>query len=650
VFNFLKRHRKVCIFLLFFLALLICNTILARAGGGGGFSGGGGGFSGGGGGFSGGGFSGSGFGRGNGGGSGTLLFILIFQYPYISIPVILLILLFFFLGGNKANYSYQNNLIRRGLQRQAPGALKNSLAKLLERDPDFTAEGLCERVKNAFILIQNAWSEMDMAKARAFISDGIFERFSLQLQMYQASKIRNSMSDMQVLDCEIVSVSSDDFFDSVDIKITAEAIDLFINTENNECMGGSAPEVFVEFWTLLRRPGAKTKTEPGLLENCCPNCGNPLELQDKIECPSCKAIVNSGEYDWVLTEITQESEYTVRVPRNIPGLAAICQTDPAFSVSHIEDRASAIFFRHIAAQFFSDAKYLVKLAAPEYLHTNRDDFKPLPDGKHRFFADVAVGCVELLNVISDESANNDFLRILIRWSGHKVTAKVPGFLAPEFEASRLYQHEIVLERAKGVKSSDKNILTSVHCPNCGAPEVNSNKPYCEYCHTPLNDGSVDWVLHDIRIFSGFPAIAEEESIYVDHLNSVNGALIPAPDGELVISGAAAMMLADGKIDPAERTLLSEFATARNVSEPRLELIIKSVADGTLKPEIPDDRTLGKAYLNAMATMCLADGKISPKEWELLYSVGSKMGFEKTEINDLIKRLRQNLLEKLRKRN
>lgn len=111
-----------------------------------------------------------------------------------------------------------------------------------------------------------------------------------------------------------------------------------------------------------------------------------------------------------------------------------------------------------------------------------------------------------------------------------------------------------------------------------------------------------------------------------------------------------MMLADGKIDPAERTLLSEFATARNVSEPRLELIIKSVADGTLKPEIPDDRTLGKAYLNAMATMCLADGKISPKEWELLYSVGSKMGFEKTEINDLIKRLRQNLLEKLRKRN
>jgi hypothetical protein len=635
VFDFLKRHRKVCLFLLLFAALFICETVLARAGGGGGFSSGGG-------------------GGGGGGGSGdgiALLFILIFQYPYISVPVILLILAFSFFGGSKVNYSRQNSFIRRGLQRQQPDTLENNLLKLLERDPDFTVGGLCDRIKKAFMLIQNAWSEMDMSKARAFISDGIFERFSLQLQIYQASKIKNSMSDMKVLSCEIVSAGSNDFFDSVDIKITASAVDRFINAENDKCVqGGSSPEVFAEFWTLLRRPGAKTKTDPGLLENCCPNCGNPLALQDKIECPSCKAIVNSGEYDWVLAEITQESEYVVRPPRNIPGLAAICQADPAFNVNHIEDRASVIFFRHIAAQFFSDAKYLVKLASPEYLHTNRDDFTPLEDGKHRFFADVAVGSVELLNVISDESADNDFLRILIRWSGHKVTAQVPGFLAPAFDASRLFQHEMILERAKGVKSSDKNILTSVHCPNCGAPEVNSSKPYCEYCHTPLNDGSMDWVLHDIRIFSGFPAISEEEeSIYVDHITSPGGVLIPAPDGELLVSGAAAMMLADGHIDPAERTLLSEFAAARNIPEPRLELIIKSVADGTMQPEIPDDHTLRTAYLNAMATMCLADGKISRQELDLLHSLGGKMGFDKTEINTLIKRLRQDLLEKLRKR-
>ncbi|MBU8901189.1 MAG: TIM44-like domain-containing protein, partial [Victivallales bacterium] len=539
--------------------------------------------------------------------------------------------------------------IRRGLMRQKPGAMDNAKQQLLGRDPDFSIESLCGRVNDAFLLIQDAWSNMNMLKARAFISDGIFERFSLQLKMYKSSKIKNTMSDIRVLNSEIVSIRSNRFFDSIDVKITASAIDRFINTDNDKCIqGSSSPESFIEYWTLLRRPGAKTKTDPGLLENCCPNCGNPLELLDKTECPSCKAVVNSGEYDWVLTEITQESEYAVKPSRAIPGLTEISQADPAFNVSHIEDRASVIFFRQIAAQYFGDAKYLVKLASGEYLHTNRDDFKALPNGEHRFFADVAVGCVELIEVISQESANNDFLRVLIRWSGHKVTSQVPGFLAPDFDASRLYHHEIILERNKGVKSSDKNILSSVHCPNCGAPEVNSNKAYCEYCQTPLNDGSRDWILHDIRVFAGFPAISEkEESIYVNNVELPSGVTIPEPDAELLISGAVAMMLVDGEIDPAERALLTEFAEARNLSPARLELIIKSVSDGTMEPELPTDPPVCVAYIDAMATMCLADGKVSPKEAELLYTLGTKMGFDKTQVRNFIKQLREDLLQKLK---
>jgi hypothetical protein len=358
--------------------------------------------------------------------------------------------------------------------------------------------------------------------------------------------------------------------------------------------------------------------------------------------------VNSGEYDWVLSEITQESEYVDRPPHCIPGLKEMRKADPAFCISHIEDRASVIFFRHIAAQYFGDAKYLIKLAAPEYLHTNREDFRPLPDGRHKFFADVAVGCVELIEINSDEVSSNDFLRVLIRWSGHKVTAEVPGFLAPDFDASRLYRHEMILERQKGVKSSEKNILTSIHCPNCGAPEVNSSKPHCEYCHTPLNDGSRDWVLHDIRIFSGFPQVSVEgESIYMNHVELESGAVIPEPDGELLVAGAAAMMMIDGEVDPAERSLLGEFAEARGISQARLEVIIKSVADGTMSLELPDDEALKVAYINAMATMCLADGKISPKESELLYALGLKMGLKQNQIREFIKQLRRDLLQKVR---
>ena len=638
MYKFLKRHRKVCLLVLFFLVIFICEAVHARAGGGGGFRSGG----------SSGGSLGGGSYRGGGDGGGLfLLLMLIFQYPYISIPVILIFIALSYFGGSKATHVHQNHRIQRGLGRLGPDAMKRVKDKILSRDPDFNEHNLCERVKGAFMFIQEAWSNMDMKKARAFISDGIYERFTLQLAMYADSMIQNTMSDVNVHHCEIVAMRTDEFFDSIDVKITASAVDRYINTEKNKCvLGDGSPETFVEYWTLLRRPGAKTKANPGLLENCCPNCGEPLPLLDSTECPSCKALVNSGEYDWVLSEITQEHEYSVRPPRNIPGLNAIRKVDPAFNVSHIEDRASVIFFRHIAGQFFGDAKYLVKLSSSEYLHTNRDDFKTQPDGTHRFFADVAVGCVELVEVISEDSANNDFLRILIRWSGHKVSAKVPGFLPPNFDASRLYQHEMLLERQKGVKSSDKNILSSVHCPNCGAPETRSNKPVCEYCHTPLNDGSRDWILHDIRIFSGFPDVTEEgNTVYASNIELPDGSTLALPDSDFLVSGAAAMMMADGKIEPAEYELLSQFAEARNMPHERLGKIIKSVVDGTMQPMVPDDPIQGRAYLDAMATMCLADGKISPMESKLLYDIGERINLDKAAVREILTTLRKSLLHK-----
>lgn len=111
-----------------------------------------------------------------------------------------------------------------------------------------------------------------------------------------------------------------------------------------------------------------------------------------------------------------------------------------------------------------------------------------------------------------------------------------------------------------------------------------------------------------------------------------------------------MMLVDGEIDPAERALLTEFAEARNMSQSRLELIIKSVSDGTMEPKLPTDPPVCVKYIDAMATMCLADGKVSPKEAELLYTLGLKMGFDKTQVRDFVKQLRQDLLQKLKNTN
>jgi uncharacterized tellurite resistance protein B-like protein len=293
----------------------------------------------------------------------------------------------------------------------------------------------------------------------------------------------------------------------------------------------------------------------------------------------------------------------------------------------------------------------VKLTEDEYMHTNKENFEPLKDGRHCFFADAAVGCVELVEIMPGvEAAEYDFLRVLVHWSGHVMKAKVPGFIPPEFHLSRMFRQEFVLKRLKDVKSSDKNILASVHCPNCGAPETRSANPFCEYCHTPLNDGSRDWVLHEVRQFTGYPQPNSSRSPFASHTSIPGGDTIMHSNSDALLAGAAEMMLADGKIAPEEQAMLEEFARARKVSPERLELIVQSVIDGTLAPELPDDPKSVMHYLRALAAMCLADGKVTDQEQAFLEHTAEKLGFSKYDVKILIREQRRELFHKSRKLN
>lgn len=657
----IKKHRYFILISTLAVLIFFCFAlnVSARAGGGGGFGGGGhssGGFGGGhsSGGFSGGGFSSGGHSSGSGHYTGGSLngapgsAILIFISVFLLLVVCILGMIFLSV---KARSSYITNTIRRNFERQGEDAAAAAENAIRKRDPDFSREALAERISGGFVQIQEAWSGQDMRPVRHLVSDGIFERFSLQLEMMKASSLINRMTSINVLETQIVSIDTDSFFDSVNVMIRASACDTYINSQNSEILSGiPEPETFVEFWTLLRRPGAKTSGRSGSFECCCPNCGAPLEKLDRTVCTSCHAIVNSGDYDWVVTEITQSSEWSYRPPRIIAGLETLQAADPTFNAWHIEDRASVIFYRFIAAQFFADQRYLVKLADSGFMHQYKDFFTPLSNGRHRYYADAAVGGVDLVEVLNASGTEEcDRLRVKIRWSGHKEEEIVPGLIQPVPELSTIFSQEFILSRRKGAKSSDKNVLSSVHCPGCGAPEVRSDKPYCEYCHTPLNDGSRDWVLDDIRQFSGYPQVETEEithNIY-SHQSEVSDKLkLDCVDADAVLGCAAAIMMSDGEIDDKETELLKSFARAKKVSEERLTLIIDSVKAGTFEFS-PPEGAAAREFIRAMVMMCLADGKVTSGERRMLESFATKLNVPLSTVYEMMRKERSALFKKIR---
>lgn len=615
--------------------IALASEVWARAGGGGGFSGGGGG------GFSGGGGS---SGSGSGGGGGALLYFIVrlcIEKPLIGIPLVITLVAVMVVTKRKGQSAHVSHTIRREVSRfreQAPAA---DCSALKQRDPAFDETAFIARCQRAFLEIQAAWSQQDMTPVRRFISDGVYSRFQLQLAMQQGSGVRNAVEEVQVTGGRVISVQTDPAFDTIHVLLSATARDTTVALDSGRRVAGSTqPEPFSEVWTFLRRPGTRTHIREGLMEGACPNCGSPILILDRGACGSCRAVVNSGEYDWVLSEITQLEVWQDRRPAQIPGLSAMQAKDPAFCIQGIEDRTSVIFWRLRTAEFFATADTVAAVASPTYLREHAAAFLPDDQGRHHLHADAAVGAVDVSEIVPLSSGTEgvDRVRVRVRWSSHPEARPVPSLMPPNYSLSRFRDQDFLLLRRADVQSQASRALVSDHCPGCGAPHTAVPQAQCEYCGLPQNDGSGDWVLETIeparRVQVPTPAADPGARMLAEVALSRESA-------EALLAATVHLMLADGSIDAAELSALQVTANRRGVSGERLDQIMREAQSGArgVLPLQAEDYEEAGAMLQALVHMCLADGNVDPAERRLLKAFVGHLGYADADLDQVIQKER-----------
>lgn len=610
--------------------LLVPASAFARAGGGGGYHSGGGG----------GGHSGG----GGGGGDGGLIWLiiqLVFDYPAVGVPVVIVVVVFFIYAGNQGKTSLQSGVIRRGQQLMQSNDRENAIALLREHDPNFSEPAFCQRVGLAFRKIQAAWCMQDLNAVRPFISDGVYERFLLQFDEQRAEGYRDHMEDIRTDDIRISSIASAGLFDEVAIRISAAARDWRESLKDGKRLSGSTGvEPFVEIWSFIRRRSATTNlSKTGLIEGNCPNCGAPVEMNQSANCAHCKALLRSGEYDWVLTEITQGSEWDVASRENVPGVAELRQRDPGFDPVALEDRASVMFWRKATADRTGKIDPLRKIAGPQFATSYAGRLKPPPGTPREFVADSAVGSVATLAVLLDDDAERALVQV--RWSGKRFVIDGQGRVRNTGEdlwASSLY----VLVRKAGSQTDATKSIASAHCPNCGAPESGGASNACEFCGTVLNDGQHGWVLENVLSQSDAAAQellarAKESRDGVAPSTSGNGNGVVDPMG--LLAWMVKIATADGEVDPREQAMLSQLAARGGVDEAQVQSMISAGLGGNLSVPEPSDQDEARAWLAAMAEEAWADGKLTREEMDLLRSTGQAAGLGEYDINQVIRRAR-----------
>lgn len=636
-----KSHLSPHVLWLVPAVLLVCiETVSARPGGGNRYSGGG-------------------SGGGGGGGSGDLIFFLIWlciRFPLLGIPVAIIALFVMYKGGQNARTFNESRVIRKGRQKQETYARNSALAALFQKDPTFDEQIFLERVNTAVFRLQKAWCQQDMRPVRHFLSDAVFERFSLQIAMQQAKGVKDRMLQSKILDMDIVQLESDAVFDTITIRIRASAIDYQVNIKNGQYVSGSKlPEQYTEYWSFVRRPGAKTREGKGLIEGNCPNCGDHLEMNEAVTCESCGSLIKSGEYDWILAEITQASEWRVKETPEIPGAALLRKADPGFSVQHLEDRVSVMFWRVIEAYRIGNSDPMGKVATDQLCAFFTDNMLDYDQKGRRIMPDdAAVGSVETQGIALGKSW--DYALVQVRWSAIKTVVTRKGETIRTGTGASIYTHVYLLRRQHGVISNISRAMSSAHCANCGAPVTEKRSRACEYCGTTMNSGEHDWVLESIdspygeriqQLRSRF-GLAEElrPTGDADSPDSASGsASVPGQDvlpGGLEASAwMINVLMADGRIDPKERKLLFTYAEACGIPKQRMEqLLTQALQGGIIDAPEPGNRQEARAWLVDMTRMALSDGSISKEEEQLLIHMGKRLGFSIYDLKQVVIKTRR----------
>ncbi len=607
------------IYLLSFLTL----NLFARAGGGGAFSSGG---------FSGGNFSG---GSSLDGPSHNLLGGSEMAGMEIMFDLILLAMfILLFIWGFSAN---KQRVIRKGVDQTYQDKFSEELLKLKARDKNFSLSRFQKRCELPFKKIQEAWSKQDMSPTREFISDAIFERFSSQLEMRKASGIHNIIEKVQIIRSHIVGIESDAHYDTIHLSITAKAVDYTLNSQTSKIVHGTLEKgVFTEVWSFIRKPSVRTLSKPGLFEGNCPNCSAPLKLSDTLECNACGSFITSGEYDWILSEITQAHEFDedVYTPLNY---AFMQLKDKGFSKQQIEDRASVIFWKLESALMFAKVEKVRKYTLNTFLEKNRKEFMPSSSNQHHFLADASVGMVELLSIEINKKAK-DRAYIFIKASGHYETRDVPGFYPPEYDKSNYKEIVHVLERNTDVQTSSKFGLSSYRCTSCGAPLILSESARCRYCSKSQNDGSLNWVLAEVMPLSMYAHPPNKNALkkrtqHYDNQRSYSH------QEELLILLIQVMNI-DKKQENKELEYLNIMAEKQGISKQRLNTLTARYLSPSYATKLDgldlDTQEKIETFFIQLVQMSLIDGKVSSKEIKLLKTIASKLNFPFTKIRKIIK--------------
>lgn len=596
---------------LFLFTILLTSSlgIYAAAGGGGG------------------GHSGGGGGDGDGGAIIYLVYWLIRLIFMLPFPLNIIVLAVVVFAIYKASKSYQavsglNSIPSMNSNRA--DFISNRADKITDdfkaKNPDFDLVKFKDKVRTAFMQIQDAWMMQDLSKVRKWISDGVYQRFNTQFIMMKAIEQVNEMSNINILQTYIDDVESDGEYDIVHVGIQYSMYDGF-KSAKYEYLNDGGPLQALEFWSFIKKSGVKEKDLYHTTN--CPNCGGdlPADGGETAKCPYCSTITYLGDYDWILAEITQPDDYYnsnskyEKQGKFSKKIREQIGEKQDFSLQLLEDKASNGYMQMMTALVLKKPEIARRFVSDDLYNKLETQIKSEP----KFvFNRLYLNHVTSFDYFREQEKDN--VVIALKRSYQKI--KNTDSDKPEFGRNILSTNEVLVMSRDTGAGKPRGSLYAHSCPNCGAPIKDTTEINCTYCNAQLNSTKYEWIISEWMSADeyaqfkklGNAAFAIDKNIDdLDDLFNVR---------DYALNNVLMMIAADGRITNQEMKYVNTLAKKWNYDLTKIQGFLSLAQNNKLVVRMPQDAKQKQKIITMMEKAAALDNDISVEEKQLLEQVKS----------------------------
>jgi predicted lipid-binding transport protein (Tim44 family) len=593
---FFGKNRKWIFSLLF---IVVTIQLLASAGGGGG----------------------GGSSSHDGGGFLAILWyiFLLIPFPWNFVTIGVIVTLYYFTRKKVKTFSGLNKIASFDSMAEQTSSIPPDF---LQRNPSFNETEFYGKVNTAFMNIQDAWMKQDLSGVRQWISDGVWQRFNTQFITMKALGQKNTMSDISVKKIIISDVQRDGNYDIIDVGIHFTMMDNFVTEKYDQLSSGGQLEN-VEYWTFIRKTGVAEKDM--FHSQNCPSCGAPLpkNMGEVGKCESCGVITTLGDYDWVLSEITQAADYANdnnKLDKNgklTLRIREAMKLDPDFSVQFMEDKASNAYMQIQSALVTKKPERMRRFVDNAVFENMSEQIKKEPP---YVFNRLYLNSVTLMDYFQEKGKDN--MVLAFKRTAQRVDISTGKLVLLD---SAMYTSNEIMVMSRDIGAGvPKGSLYAHSCPTCAGPIGDTVDTKCSYCGGELNSTKNEWIITQLLPAQQYASVANAQNFPLITHAGVQDLDPLFKVRDYALNNVMMIVAADGVFNQEEIDFTMKLAKKLGYDNDKLAGMYDLAKNNQLTVRLPEDQKNALKVYAIMMKAAAADGNIAPEEQAILDDVQARI--------------------------